>query len=109
MLPPLPDLADYGISPVHGFLPDEEPLEMLSNPYYIKWEAIVSKLQPLLLSRRLHEVIDSLPVLSARHLHTEREWRRAYVVLVFMLHGYVWGGNQPQEVGFTPPMRCMIS
>lgn len=97
MLPPLPDLADYDISPVHGFLPDEEPLEMLSNPYYIKWEAIVSKMQPLLLSRRLHEVIDSLPVLSARHFHTEREWRRAYVVLVFMLHGYVWGGNQPQE------------
>ena len=98
MLPPIPDPADYGMSVKYGFLPDCPPLEVLPNPYYAKWEHVVCMMQPLLLSRRLHSVVDDLPVLSTRHLHTEREWRRAYVVLSFMLHGYVWGGSQPQEV-----------
>lgn len=98
MLPPIPVLEDYGISPTYGFLSEEPPLESLPKPYYAKWEQIVSNMQPLLLTRRLREVVDNLPVLSATYLRSEREWRRAYVVLVFMLHGYVWGANRPEEV-----------
>lgn len=97
MLPPIPVLSDYGISPDHGFLPGL-PLESLPDPYYTKWEAIVSSLQPLLLSGRLRQTIDRLPTLSTQYLRTESEWRRAYVALVFMLHGYVWGGKKPEEV-----------
>ena len=98
MLPPIPDPEDYGMSVNYGFLPDCPPLEVLPDPYYVKWEHVVCMMQPLLLSRRLRSIVDDLPVLSTRHLRTEREWRRAYVVLSFMLHGYVWGGSQPQEV-----------
>lgn len=98
MLPPIPVLADYGISPEHGFLPPTTPLQALPNPYYAKWESIVSNLQALLLSRRLRSTIDSLPVLSTSYLRTDAEWRRAYVVLIFMLHGYIWGGDIPAEV-----------
>jgi hypothetical protein len=98
MLPPIPVLADYGISPEHGFLPPTAPLRDLHHPYYAKWESIVSNLHALVLSRRLRATIDCLPVLSTSYLRTDAEWRRAYVVLTFMLHGYIWGGDIPAEV-----------
>lgn len=98
MLPPVPSPADYGISPDHGFLSPDAPLEVLPDPYYAKWEAIAANLQPLLLSKRIRAVVARLPILSTAHLATDAEWRRAYVVLVFMLHGHVWGGDRPAEV-----------
>ncbi|KAJ5472056.1 Indoleamine 2-3-dioxygenase [Penicillium diatomitis] len=65
--------------------------------YYAKWEAIVADLQPLLLSKRIRLMIDRLPRLSTDHLQAVAEWRRAYVILVFLLHSYIWGGDQPTE------------
>ncbi|KAE8445643.1 hypothetical protein EG329_012940 [Mollisiaceae sp. DMI_Dod_QoI] len=97
MLPPIPVLSDYGISPEYGFLPAELPLERLPDPYYNKWEAIVANLQGLILSKRLRGVIDRLPVLSTAGLEHDSEWRRAYSLLSFMAHGYVWGGDSPAE------------
>ncbi|KAL2130716.1 hypothetical protein VTI74DRAFT_6045 [Chaetomium olivicolor] len=97
MLPPIPVLADYGISPTHGFLPDVLPLTRLPDPYYNKWEAIVANLQGLILSKRLRGVIDRLPVLSTIGLEHDAEWRRAYMLLCFMAHGYIWGGDSPSE------------
>lgn len=97
MLPPLPVLDDYGISPRYGFLPAELPLERLPDPYYNKWEAIVANLQGLILSKRLRPVIERLPVLSTAGLEHDSEWRRAYSLLSFMAHGYIWGGDIPAE------------
>ena len=98
MLPPLPVLGDYGISPEYGFLPAELPLERLPDPYYNKWEAIVANLQGLILSKRLRGVIDRLPILSTAGLEHDSEWRRAYSLLCFMAHGYIWAGDIPSEV-----------
>ena len=98
MLPPIPVLSDYGISPEYGFLPAELPLERLPDPYYNKWEAIVANLQGLILTKRLRGVIDRLPVLSTAGLEHDSEWRRAYSLLSFMAHGYIWGGDSPAEV-----------
>ncbi|PGH09475.1 indoleamine 2,3-dioxygenase [Blastomyces parvus] len=98
MLAPLPSLEDYGLSPVTGFLPEEAPLQRLPDPYYAKWESIVSSLQALLLSHRLRPTIDNMPILSTANLNSEPEWRRAYVLLAFMLHAYVWGGDSPAEI-----------
>lgn len=98
MLPPVPVLSDYGISPKYGFLPAELPLERLPDPYYNKWEAIVANLQGLILSKRLRGVIDRLPVLSTAGLEHDSEWRRAYSLLCFMAHGYIWAGDIPSEV-----------
>jgi indoleamine 2,3-dioxygenase len=97
MLPPIPALADYGLSPTHGFLPQTLPLTRLPDPYYNKWEAIVANLQALILSRRLRGVVDRLPVLSTVGLEHDSEWRRAYSLLGFMLHAYVWGGDEPAD------------
>lgn len=98
MLRDIPRLDDYGISPVSGFLPDQLPLQRLPDPYYAKWETIVSNLQGLLLSRRLRPVANSLPILSTAHLRSEAEWRRAYSILAFITHAYIWGGDGAAEV-----------
>jgi indoleamine 2,3-dioxygenase len=97
MLPPIPVLAEYGLSPTHGFLPETLPLSRLPDPYYNRWEAVVANLQALILSRRLRGVVDRLPVLSTVGLEHESEWRRAYSLLSFMLHGYIWGGDTPAD------------
>ncbi|KAK5086924.1 tryptophan 2,3- dioxygenase [Lithohypha guttulata] len=103
MLPPLPRLDDYQISPTTGFLPTELPLLCLPDPVYEKWEKIIANLQSLILSKRLRTVIDKLPVIPATHLYTEAEWRRAYTVLIFLAHGYIWGGEKPAE-RLPPPI-----
>ncbi|KAK7754824.1 Indoleamine 2,3-dioxygenase [Diatrype stigma] len=97
MRPPIPNLADYGISPQHGFLPNVLPLTRLPDPYYNKWEAIAANLQNLILSKRLRGVIDRLPVLSTVGLEHDAEWRRAYMLLTFFAHGYIWGGDTPRD------------
>ncbi|KAI0549842.1 indoleamine 2,3-dioxygenase [Xylaria curta] len=95
MKQPVPLLSDYGISPTHGFLPNVLPLTRLPDPYYNKWESIASNLQGLILSKRLRGVIDRLPVLSTIGLEHDAEWRRAYMLLTFFAHGYIWGGDTP--------------
>ncbi|KAI9892034.1 MAG: hypothetical protein M1814_002229 [Vezdaea aestivalis] len=101
MIPPIPKVEDYDVSPVHGFLPTEAPLQRLPDPYYFPWEATVGNLQGLLLSRRLRGVVDNLPILSTTNLNTLSEFRRAYSVLAFMTHGYIWGGDTPSKI--VPP------
>lgn len=97
MLPEVPVLSDYGISPTTGFLPEVLPLTRLPDPYYHKWESIVSELQALILSRRIRPVVDRLPVLSTIGLEHDGEWRRAYSLLCFMAHAYIWGGDSPAD------------
>lgn len=97
MLPSIPVLHDYGLSPEHGFLPDSLPLSRLPDPYYNDWEAIVTNLPALILSRRLRSVVDHLPVLGTTGLEHEVEWQRAYSILCFIAHGYIWSGDSPEE------------
>ncbi|KKY17088.1 putative indoleaminedioxygenase subfamily [Diplodia seriata] len=101
MLPQIPRPGDYDVSPEHGFLPAELPLQFLDDPYYRPWESTVSALQALILTRRLRGVVDGLPVLSTDYLQTEPEWRRAYSILAFIAHAYIWGGDAP--VDRVPP------
>jgi indoleamine 2,3-dioxygenase len=108
MLPPVPVLSDYGISPENGFLPDRLPLQHLPDPYYNKWESIVANLQALLLSKRLRGIIHDLPVLTTAGLEDESEWQRAYMMLAFMAHGYIWGGETPSEVRHYLPLNYVM-
>ena len=100
MLPPVPRIEDYGISEQYGFLPTELPLQLLPDTYYSPWEAIIGNLQALLLSRRLRGVVHKLPILSTSRLVHPAEWRRAYMVLAFIMHSYIWGDDIPAEVSF---------
>jgi indoleamine 2,3-dioxygenase len=98
MIPPIPRLSDYDVSGLHGFLPTEPPLELLPDPYYAPWEMVLRNLQSLMLTKRLRPMVDRLPVLDTDALRTEPEWRRAYLVLGFLAHAYIWGGETPCDV-----------
>ncbi|KAB8338902.1 hypothetical protein FH972_021844 [Carpinus fangiana] len=71
MLPSIPSPEDYEVSSLHGFLPDELPLERLPDPYYRVWEDVIRSLQGLVLSRRLRGVVERMPTLSTDRIHTQ--------------------------------------
>lgn len=58
----------------------------------------MNELPQLLESDRLREKVDALDLLSTSDLDSEAEWQRAYSLLSFMTHGYIWGGQSPSEV-----------
>jgi indoleamine 2,3-dioxygenase len=82
----------------NGFLPVQRPLSRLSNSYYQQWEAIASNLPHLIEGDLIRKRVRELPVLSTAKLHLEEDWRRAYVVLAFLAHAFIWGGDRPAEV-----------
>lgn len=80
----------------------------MPDPYYRPWENLLRNLQPLILSRRLRRLVDDLPVLSTEYLKTSQEWRRAYLILSFLSHAYIWGGDVPCE-RVPPPISIPFS
>jgi len=93
-------LEDYDISPINGFIPHDLPLQQLDS-YYAGWEEAVRQLPANFSQKTYRSKLDNLAILSTSKLHTKAEWQRAYVLLTFMTHGYIWGGEVPAEV-FLP-------
>ncbi|KAL1867829.1 hypothetical protein VTK73DRAFT_3971 [Phialemonium thermophilum] len=94
-------LAAYAVTQ-NGFLPDRAPLRRLPDPYYAPWEALIDTLPSSTENGTLRTAVEQLPVLSAEdRLKTIDEQRRAYVILSFLTHAYVWGGDTPAEI--LPP------
>lgn len=91
---------DFGVTS-NAFLPEQQPLSRLPDQYYAPWETIVSSLSSHIQQQTLRQEVDRLPVLSTDRLASEAEWRRAYVVLGFLTHAYVWGGDVASEVGIS--------
>lgn len=108
MLGPLNiNLADYDVSVRNGFLPDEVPLDRLSSTYYLEWETVIDKLSILLDARLLRVSIDSMQQLTTTHLKSEAEWRRAYLILSFFTHAYIWEAGGPSSVIRSHPMSLL--
>lgn len=94
---PLVDFKKFAITN-NAFLPKESPCELLSDPYYEPWEVIAQHLSQLIDENLIRDVVAKLPILSTNHLVSEGEWRRAYVMLAYITHAHVWGGDKPEEV-----------
>ncbi|KAL4785285.1 Indoleamine 2,3-dioxygenase [Aspergillus varians] len=94
-------LDEYEVSLRNGFLPDTPPLQSLSDPYYSPWESVARNLTARIYAGTVRQAVKDLPVLSTSKLQTEPEWRRAYVVLAYLTHAYVWGGETPEDT--LPP------
>lgn len=87
------ELEQYDISTEFGFL-TELPLERLTNPYYNPWEKFLDNLNAYILHRTVRKQVNNkLPHLSIDKLANEREMRRAYLVLSFLGHAYIWSGE----------------
>ncbi|KAJ1338667.1 Indoleamine 2,3-dioxygenase [Microdochium nivale] len=85
----------------NGFLPAKAPLCRLPDMYYLPWERIANEMAILLDNGSLRARVDAMDVLSTDRLRSEPEWRRAFVILSFLTHAYVWGGQEPAEI--LPP------
>ncbi|KAE8167075.1 Indoleamine 2,3-dioxygenase [Aspergillus tamarii] len=94
-------LDEYGVSLQNGFLPHSPPLKMMENPYYWPWEHLVSDLPHHIRFRTIRQAVEALPILSTLKLQGEPEWRRAYLLLAYLTHAYIWGGEKPKDV--LPP------
>ncbi|KAG9070733.1 hypothetical protein KI688_008273 [Linnemannia hyalina] len=90
---PVPVLEDYDVSPVTGFVPHDQPLSRLPQAYFQPWEETMDQLNHLIDSRQLRAKVDQWPVLDVAQLTTLRERQRAYVVLGFVAHSYIWGSG----------------
>lgn len=91
-LVPIPRLEEYGLSESTGFLPEAAPLLRLPQKYFRPWETVMESFNALLMADRLKDTVDDMPILSTDNLRNDAERRRAFLVLSFIAHGYVWGG-----------------
>ena len=90
-------LDKYYISS-NGFLPTGLPLQKLPSIYYAPWENLAADLPNLIKTGQIRDRIDALPTLSTKLLENEEEWRRACVIMGFLTHAYIWGGEKPRDV-----------
>ena len=92
-----PCVSDYHVSPTYGFLPDDQPLKSLP-PYYLPWDNLAKHLSTSIAGKTLRSEVAELPLLSAAHLSTWEQLHRAFVVLGFLVHAWVWcdGSDRPE-------------
>lgn len=81
--------------PSRGFLPAEDPLERLP-PAFDAWEELAAKLPKLLVADRVATALAKLPPFAMDRLQGEREFERAMVILSFLGHAFVLGGEEPR-------------
>lgn len=95
----IPKLSDFDVFPDTGFLPNKLPLVLLPQKYYQPWETLVNNLPALILTKRVRKLVDDeLEVLSTEQLASVEEYRRAYQVLGFLAHAYVWGDSAATDL-----------
>ena len=86
----IPNLSDYNINTFTGFMPNPPPLQRLPI-YYQPWELLMDHLNTLTLSGALRKKVALLPELSIENLTSKAEERRAFIVLTFIAHSYMYG------------------
>lgn len=89
------DIKLFDVNPDSGFLPNEFPVVKIEDAYYNPWESLAANLPAILLARNIRSLIDKLPVLSTDRLASTPDIRRAYQILGYLAHAYVWGTNEP--------------
>lgn len=93
------ELKEFAVTS-NAFLPEHSPLRQLPDSYYEPWELVIQHLPALIKYFDIRRAVDTLPVLSTDRLRSEPEWRRAYTILAFLTHAYVWGGEKPAQVSY---------
>ncbi|KNC77200.1 hypothetical protein SARC_10335 [Sphaeroforma arctica JP610] len=86
---PVPSLRDYDINSKRGFLPEHDPLLSLQHPYNC-WDDAARQLPDYILAGCARRQLNKLPLLHATNLTTDAELQRAYSLLSFLNHTYVW-------------------
>lgn len=86
-------LADYGLSPIRGFVPDPDPPVDI-HPDLAPFEAIAQDIAGLIRLRRLRAAIRALPPTPLPDL-SPRDAERAFLTLTVLTNAWVWGDETP--------------
>ena len=90
-------IVEIEVNRDRGFLPPQDPLTRLPKAFDA-WEEVARQLPKLLASDQLHPTIKDLPTFPFGEVHDHRELERAMVLLSYLGHAYVWGGDRPQTI-----------
>ena len=85
------------INPARGFLPSQDPLTRLPQPFD-DWESVALGLPKLLPSDHTRRTIEELPPFPLDRIAGDRERERAMLLLSYLGHAYVWWGPKPADV-----------
>jgi len=84
------DFKKYNnISASRGFLPLTDPIVSLPCSFQA-WEVVAAHLPDLIRVKTVREEVERLPAFPTDDLSSEAEWWRAFCLLTFVCHGYVW-------------------
>ncbi|KOP26673.1 hypothetical protein AMR41_08590 [Hapalosiphon sp. MRB220] len=95
--PVIDNLEAYKVDFERGFLPKEDPLERLPDQFEII-ENIATNLSALLITGQYRHVIDKVQFPDISQLETERQIKRAFLLMSIFGNAYVWGGEIPATV-----------
>lgn len=82
------NLSDFQIQAVRGYLPENDPLETLSNEYVI-WDKLINQLPEFIKNGDVGNQVDSMPLLYDVNLQ-DHELGRAKLILGMLAQAYVW-------------------
>ena len=85
------------VKPERGFLPSQDPLQRLPQPFEA-WEQFAVGLPKHLASDHIRRTIEQLPPFPVDRIADRRERERAMTLLSYVGHAYVWGGDKPAAV-----------
>lgn len=107
------ELNKYKITASRGFLPSLDPVLSLPKAF-APWEDIGARLPQLLSEKRLREEVAKLPTSApVSELKREEEWWRAFSLLAFISHSYVWCEGKEGVTNILPKVLavpwCMIA
>ncbi|HVH04994.1 MAG TPA: hypothetical protein VNE71_03215 [Myxococcota bacterium] len=89
------------VHPERGFLPAIDPLRELPHGF-AAWEERARDLGRWIVSGRVRQAIDWMPLLDPGALADGPELRRAMLLLSFLGHAYVWSGTRPAQRSSGP-------
>jgi len=102
----LMELNKYKISTNRGFLPSLDPVLSLPKEFG-PWEDIAARLPELIRDKSVREEVEKLPTFSVTELKLEEEWWRAFCLLAFVSHSYVWCEGKEGVTNILPKVLAV--
>ena len=88
-------LQDFQIDRVRGFLPTRDPATSLPGEFSA-WEQATAEIPKFLVAGRIRSAVRDLPLIHASSLTDIRLVERAMLLLSYLAHAYVFGGDGPE-------------
>lgn len=85
------DLDTFGLSPIRGFLPHQDPLNRLPHAECAPWETLAQSLPKYMAALSVRKTVNALPEFPVALLSNDAELKRAMMILSFIGHAYVYG------------------